>query len=406
MKKILGLALLATVFTTSAFASVARLEALGEDQFGSQYINDNRNMFLNAAAINDHFDFATFEWGDTTKVQNTEVSSATNGQKSQGGIFRKIGDMVYGVYFGADSNTASSLRAAGLVSSGGNVAPTLATLVQNENTLDLFIGGENSWKWGVKVSHASGNSQQSGTAPVTGAAYQDYDKSGTLIGLGAESGNNSIYANVGVGNEFKVRSTLITGGKYHFKGQIGYQVGYIRSLGEGAKAFVEYQQQDAEEEAISTLDETQEAQKLIIGWGKTSKLNDTFTAFYKAVYTSENQKNRGFVSSTEDLEESFLRATFGFEIMVKEWLTLRGSIGNNLMGETTYTDDTRTTTAKKSKTIADSTEVNLGATLAFGDFGIDGLIGNDADGKGTPGDDNGQIRTDSLMSRVSMTYKF
>jgi hypothetical protein len=419
MKNFLGLALLATVFTTSAFASVARLEALGEDQFGSQYINDNRNMFLNASATNEHFDFATFEWGNTERFLNSEdagsnAATLPNGPKAQGGIFKKNGDLVYGIYFGADSNTASRLRSAGLIAGGltNAFAPTLASLAQNENTLDLFVGGENSVKWGVRVSHASGSSDQAGTAFFGASSpYTDYEKTGTLIGLGLEQGNNSFYANVGVGNEFKVSSTLLNaeGGKYHFKGQIGYQVGYVRSLGNGAKAWVEYQQQDAEEEEISTLDETQEASKMLVGWGKESKLNDTFTAFYKAIYSSEKQENRGFVSTNEDLEESFLRATFGFEVIVKEWLTLRGSIANNLMGETNYSNAARTTTAKDSKTIADSTEVNLGATLAFGDFGIDGLIGNDANGNGVAGgagDDNGQIRTDSLMSRVSMTYKF
>jgi hypothetical protein len=434
MKKILGLALLATVFTTSAFASVARLEALGEDQYGSQYINDNRNMFLNAAAVNDHFDFVTFEWGDTTKVVNSESTP-----KAQGGIFRKSGEIVYGVYFGADSNTASELRVGGLqhlYRSGAFGTPTttttnglaegrisqLASQIQNQNTLDLFVGGETSFKWGARLSYTTSNNDQgyqgsnlNESPVVAGVSIDEVEQSGILLGLGSVFGVNEIYANIGLGNDVKLNNITntglavgaansIEGEDFHFKGQIGYQLGYIRSLGNGTKAWLEYQQQDAKEEKIAALDGTQEVQRLSLGWGKTSKLNDTFSAFYKALYTQSSVESFGFVKSNEDVEASVLRATLGFEVLLKEWLVLRASIANNVVGETTLTD--RGASSKDSRSIGDSTDVRLGATLAFGDFGIDGLIGNDANGDGTAGDDNGQIRTDSLMSRVSMTYKF
>ncbi len=405
MKKFLGLALLASVFTTSAFASVARLEALGEDQYGSQYINDNRNMFLNAAAVNDHFDFVTFEWGDTTKVQNTESTP-----KAQGGIFRKTGDMVYGVYFGADSNTASQLRAGGLqaiASSTSTDVNNLAAQAQNEDTLDLFVGGETSFKWGARLSYADASNEQGGNY-ATGKTFDKVEKSGILVGLGAIAGNNEFYANIGAGNELKIEGiTDLGGGDYHFKGELGFQVGYIRALGNNAKAWLEYRAQDVKEEEVSSLDETWEVSVYQIGYGKVSKLNDVFTANYKLVYNADKQENRGFASGQEDYEETRLTATLGMEAMVKEWLTLRASIANNLMGETTAL--AAGGTSKDSRTIADSTEIALGASLNFGDFAIDGLIGNNADSDGTAGetgDDNGQIRTDSLMSRVSMTYKF
>ena len=432
MKKILGLALLATVFTTSAFASVARLEALGEDQYGSQYLNDNRNMFLNAAAVNDHFDFVTFEWGDTTKFQNTEEAGtfSNQGSKAQGGVFRKSGDMVYGVYFGADSNTASQLRASGLASLyatgafGANPNPTtpglaegvisnLLSLVQNENTLDLFVGGESTFKWGAKLSYA--NSQNEQGYDGSQADADEVNKTGILVGLGAIAGKNEFYANIGAGNELEIKNiqvaanpaATINGQDYHFKGQIGYQVGYVRALGNNAKAWLEYRQQDTEEEEIDALGETMEVQIIQVGYGKVSKLNDVFTANYKLVYASDRQENRGF-RDVEDYEESKLRATLGMEAMVKEWLTIRASISNNVFGTTTLASN-GLSVSKDERTIADSTDVRLGATLAFGDFGIDGLIGNNADGDGVvaeDGDDNGTIRTDSLMSRVSMTYKF
>lgn len=395
MKKYLGLALLASIATTSAFASIARLEALGEDQYGSQYINDNRNAFLNAATINDHGSYATFEWGDTTKFKNEEGTP-----KAQGGVFKKQGNTTYGVYFGDDSNTASDLRAGGfsvLENGGGlnaNEKGTLATWAQNENSIDLFYG-----------KHAQAKDDQ-GKTGGTGLTVGKLEKKGTLLGLGMISGENEAYANIGLQNEYKLTNinntaaTALDGSDYHFKGKIGYQLGYIRNLNHGAKAFVEYQNQATEEKEQSSLSEEWTVTKIKLGWAKTSKLNDKFTAFYKVLYSNTNNKNYVYRDAKDKTQT--LGATFGFEVMAKEWLTFRGSVANNFFGENENDDGDK-------KTVSDAVDVKLGATLAFGDFAIDGLIGNDNDGDGTAaetGDDNGTIRTDALMSRVSMTYKF
>lgn len=404
MKKYLGLALLASVATTSAFASIARLEALGEDQYGSQYIDDNRNVFLNAATANDHGSYATYEWGDTTKFKNSEVpgTNSTDGPKAQGGVFKNNGDATFGIYFGNDSNTASDLRAGGisaLVQGGANAnLANLAGQVQNENTLDLVYAKDaGSMKWGVRLSHAQANNEQ-GYTYATGKTAAKISKKGTLLGLGAIQGDNEVYANIGLQNEFKAETiTDLGGGDFHFKGKIGYQLGYIRALGNGARAFVEYQNQKMEEKEQSSLSEDWEVTKIKVGYGKTSKVNDKFTAFYKAIYASEDHKKYVFTSNKQS--EQYLKATLGFEVMAKEWLTFRGSIANNLFGEAKNTNN-------KKKTIADAVDVKMGATLAFGDFAIDGLVGNDTNGDGTNGDENGTLRTDSLMSRVSMTYKF
>lgn len=86
MKKQLIVALGLAVLATPAFASKARLQALGEDQYGSFYVNDNRNVFLNAANVNNHKDLATFEWGATTAA-----TDATATPRSEGGVFKTMG---------------------------------------------------------------------------------------------------------------------------------------------------------------------------------------------------------------------------------------------------------------------------------------------------------------------------
>ena len=84
--------------------------------------------------------------------------------------------------------------------------------------------------------------------------------------------------------------------------------------------------------------------------------------------------------------------------------------------------DTATTKSSKlselkSAIIREPLIVNAGATLKFGELSVDGVIGNNAGTSVTDsgtttqtgsanGTDSGVLRTDTLMSRVSMTYRF
>jgi hypothetical protein len=68
--------------------------------------------------------------------------------------------------------------------------------------------------------------------------------------------------------------------------------------------------------------------------------------------------------------------------------------------------------SRSNQNLENTTIVNAGASLKFGELSIDGVVGNSdatsavdgnlTDGAGT----NGSLRTDNLMSRVSMTYNF
>ena len=107
MKKQIALAGCLVFMSGTAFASKARLQALGEDVNGSQFISDNRNVFLNAATLNYQKDLVTMEWGDTSNAGDDSDSP-----RAEGGFFKASGNMAYGVYLGSESNTANGLRAA------------------------------------------------------------------------------------------------------------------------------------------------------------------------------------------------------------------------------------------------------------------------------------------------------
>ena len=140
-----------------------------------------------------------------------------------------------------------------------------------------------------------------------------------------------------------------------------------------------------------------------IGYGKVSKLNDSSSFNWKVNYMNIETENEDFDATATggDQKAYALSAVMGLESVVKEWLTLRASIGQNILSESENDDgDTRS--------LADSTIVAAGASFVFGDFQVDGMIGNNSAGGTTDseGTNSGTIRTDSLLSRVSATYRF
>ena len=123
MKKItmIGSALL-VLSSSSVFASQARLLALGmseTDNEGMYHISDSRDIFLNPAYINIYSNQAEFDWGSAGQLAKPTAATAsdatlnnnTAAPKAQGGVFKKYGDFVYGLYFGNESNTSSLLSA-------------------------------------------------------------------------------------------------------------------------------------------------------------------------------------------------------------------------------------------------------------------------------------------------------
>ncbi len=391
MKKQLVVALGLTVLATPAFATKARLQALGEDTYGSFYVNDNRNIWLNAAQINNHKDLVTFEWGNTTAT--TDTTTAT--PRAEGGVYKTIGNLVWGLHFGGASNTANGLRLA----SGLDPAET-----GEENVIDLFVGGDAGLKWGANVGYSASESGTTG----------DAEQNSLRTRLGVIAGDIEGYANINIMNDAE------DSGKDKFEGKLGYQVGAIYSLND-YRIFADYRSFDAEANpagAGGDLDIS--LSQLQVGAGRATRLNDKATLFTKAQFTMaevENERTAGAAGSfagacssatavfCNEYETMQVPLVVGLEYDAATWLVLRASVGQVVWG--TEED------AANKRSVQDSTFVNAGATLKFGELSLDGVIGN-SDGAGavagTAGNStaggNGTIRTDTLMSRVGMTYRF
>ncbi len=383
MKKQLTVALGLAVLATPAFASKARLQALGESVNGSQYISDNRNIFLNAAHLNSHKDLVTFETG-----ASSQVVDGANSPRAEGGYFFSNGNMVYGVQLGEQSDTAHGLRAAGLA----RTTDALKAEVAERNAIDLFVGGDAGVKWGASVLYSS--SEDKATTTTTDVKSQDSMR----VRLGASQGNIDVFANVSVTNEVKLQN----GNK--FEGSAGYQLGGSYLLN-AYTLFANYSS-FAGDGTISGSKKEVSLSQTEIGVGRSHKLSDKTQLFTKVSYkmiTTENDRlpaaATGARFAVKSLDENTLPVVVGLEHDAASWLTLRGSVTQNV-----FVNEIK---GQKSVTDSSTTVVNAGATLKFGEFSVDGVIGNDA-GAGPTGanTDSGTIRTDSLMSRVSMTYKF
>ena len=121
MKKLILTGIAATLVSTSALASQARLLALGmkeTDNEGLYYVQDSRNIFQNPAWVNAYANTVIVEYGDKGALGSLGTGSAAlldsnDNPKAHGGVLQKIGDYVFGVYLGNESNTSSLLRIVG-----------------------------------------------------------------------------------------------------------------------------------------------------------------------------------------------------------------------------------------------------------------------------------------------------
>jgi hypothetical protein len=409
MKKIIGLVAGLAVVTAPAFASKARLQALGEDLSGSFFIDDNRNIFRNAALLNNYGDLVTYEWGDNNIALDDSGANAglgaladKQGPRGEGGVFFKQGSYVYGVQLGDVSNDSHLFRAAALTTANINAA-------NEQNNISFWLAGESSVKWGASLVYSKAEND----AATAATAQRSSDAMRLRLGLAATNWEG--FASINLGNEVENGDR-----SRKFKGDLGYQVGGIYKLDSSNTVWAVWRKLEGEEKVAKNdlmLDSKE------IGWGRVEKMNDKMTAYLKAsvnMLETENEASTGvFGGATcasgaasllgcDEYSSTRVPVVVGMEVRATEWLSLRGSLGQNLYG---VEED-----KNKERSIAGSTIVSAGASFHLGSFDIDGMIGNNPDagapGAATgPGNNGtargaGQLRTDSILSRVSMTYRW
>jgi hypothetical protein len=446
MKKILLIGSALTLISTSAMASQARLLALGmkeTDNDGMYHISDARNIFLNPAYVNLYSNYATVEFGKfgakAATTPTTAPGAATVDQyqepKAQGGAFRTVGDLVYGVYLGNESNTSSLLRvvgtsAAAILDGATSLTPGLTfgagssskMLQTTDNQVDIFIGGDAGIKWGANALYAHGSDETRSakdTAIATrfGLIGSNWDAHLNLsLASKAESSDALTFVsaplNETVRQEFKGKLGVQLGGSYVITGN-NRVFGYVKHYGwEQTDSYSKY----ASFAGIGGQSGTVKGDftSYYLGWGTHTDVNTT-DKVYVSLAAKKTDVNVKFASKGE-VRHLVVPLTLSYEATATEWLVLRGSIIQNIYGKRDnkglgslnlvaqglitpiYGGNGKTT-------LANSTEVNAGATLKFGNLALDGLVGTTGS-TGTSNSKTGVLSLENLLTKAALTYNF
>jgi hypothetical protein len=360
MKKNLVVALGLTVLATPAFATKARLEALGENVNGSFIVQDNRNIFYNAAHVNTYRDLVTYEWGDT------QSADSASSPRAEGGIFRTMGNLVWGVQLGNSSNISNAFRL------GSGVTAL------EQNNIDLFVGGDAGVKWGASVAYSSSDNMA-----ATGK------QSAIRSRLGVIAGDLEAWANINISNKAESTTPPAAGSlNREFEGKLGYNLGAIYNF-QGYRLFADYQSLEGESKgavAGPLANGDISAKQLQVGAGRVARLNDRATLFTRVQYTMRDTENASFAALTgqaqcsadvavacSKFKGSFVPVVVGMEYDATSWLALRGSLSQTIWGNQEL--------AGTKTALDNTTAVAAGASVRFGEFSVDASLNSNNFGR-------------------------
>jgi len=386
MKKQIVLATAAVLVSGSVFATKARMQALGQDIDGSWFVKDSRNAFYNPASINGMKDYVIFETGANNGA-GTEPSP-----NAEGGFFKSHGDLTYGVYLGRNSTDVTAYTgftglvddAAALTTDSVNATGTQAA----GDKLELFVGGDMGMEWGARLSYSNAKDET--------PANSEKKRSNLGLALGMNMGDLSAQADL-------LLSDKAEGGTNtddNWEADLGLDLSVDYRMGDQT-FHIGYMKGGAENTVANVLQTESSETMLEVGYSRMMEVSSTSRWFYSAEYEMMKGEVTEKVSSSNTAEatRSQLPITIGFESDATSWLTLRGSIRQNVLISGT-SDSFGSANADDSVAAVDTTAVNLGATLNFGKLMVDGVIGTQG------GTKTGQINLDNVMTRVGVHYWF
>lgn len=432
MKNLLLISTVFALFSTSAFASKARLLALGEDKDGSYFISDYRNIFVNPSELNSMSDAVVFEWGTSGAAYQSASLDTDNNGKAQGGAFYTLSNgMKLGVNLGDETDVAALTRM--LASNVYNTTVSGLQFMQTaDNVIDVFVAGKAAINWGVNALYTASKNDDVGTA---GTATR-HNQHAYAVRLGANSGAWNTHLLMALGA--KSNAPDLTYAPV-YKGKFGARLGGGYDLSATNKLFGMYETYSWNQSNTQDAERKGSFSKGFVGVGHSEKLSQASTLFLKSSFELIDIKVDAVGSKVGmKISKVTLPLSVGFEHAAYDWLVLRGSVVHNLWGtikdsglQENFGDYTGATTdsgkviralafAKYGsstsgtggkKTIPNSTVVNAGATFKFNQIEVDGLIGaTPASRAGVPGTaantNQGILALDNLETRVGLTYHF
>jgi len=363
-----GLALL----STSAYASKTRMIALGQGTDGNTlYLDDTRSIFGNAAALNNNKNYIVTEWGPSASAE--------------GGFFREMGSFAYGLYLGSEEGART--RSAATTGYAGAGAFGEAGMLDHDNGIDLFFAGDMGLQWGAKLHYASGETKATGTHTL------EQDSLG--LDLGIIMGNIEAYANLDLKDESK-GSTAAANTTY--EADLGLNVGALYKMND-LNIFVDFTKVGAEFSSAGAAKDKTEQTTIVVGAAKVHEVSSTARVIFDARYSNISAEDTVATVKTEKTTTA-LPLTVAFETEANSWLTLRGSVSQNVLINKVETKTTASTTEASG---SNTTTVNAGATLNFGKLKVDGAIGLGNAGGTT---NTGSLNLDTALANVAVSYWF
>lgn len=367
MKKLLVLGLVLS--SATAFATRARTTALGN----AAHLTDVNTVYATPRDMMKLSDSLTIESG------KTDLSLATDNanQGAEGLMIRSMGDAKIVLGLGHDDATVFENRKA-----------TQGTLALRGQQNPLLLG------YGMK----SGDLNFAGTlyySKFENKLTTTPEKEDSMgLNLGASSG--AWWASLGLGLTDKWSST--TGNEYKGKSNIAVAAGYDVSEELYVYADIKTGGYKATVATVDTLDVSKT--NITVG-AVSSRKKDGTEVFYGIALASVSEKDAKTSVSTDDTETTKLEMPLiiGMEADANSWLTLRGSIKQDVL----LVDNEKTTagsaTTSETSPGRNSTTFAAGAGLKFNKVTIDGSL------LATAGQEQ-IINGNNLLGTVGLTYNF
>jgi hypothetical protein len=369
MMKNLTLALGLMIIATPAFATSARLNALGETggtagynpsgASGSYYIQDVRNVFLNPAQLVKYKKKLVLEYAPTDSAP------------AQGLFTNTFGDFTYGVSMGNNSVRATNLATAGSALAG-------VTFLPPARTWEAFFAGEGALNWGVSAFY-SGN----GDKGVTAAGIE---RKATLYGIRAGIDMNAfqVFTTVGLSSKTEVLNTA----NDSVEGKVSVDLGASYTM-DNSTVWARFTTAGADLKTATPAATNAEQRNSVfgIGYGSRYEASKSVSIFGKIEANMEKYDTSG-----KAIKNYNVPVSIGAEAQALSWLALRGSVNQSIIGQSqndTVTPNTRSALG--------NTFLGAGAGLTLGDVVIDGTM--QAALAGTFG-------IGAPLANVAMTYNF
>ncbi len=377
MKSLLTLALI--LASTSAFATRARINALGNAahlvDVSTVYGNPSDMMTLTGDSL-------TIESGKTftTAGAPDAINTTTLNGGAEGLLIRSMGDAKFALSLGHADANIFALRSDAKSRNGAVATVRQQTPLEvsyGMKTGDMSVAG--TLVYSKFENKKAGSEQKESSMGLKFGATGANWTGALLVGLTDtwEAGTGATL------NDYKGKTSITATGGYDVMSDL-YVYGGLSTGGYKS--------------TVATVSVT-DYDIMTVNVGALSKIKKDATEFFYGIglaYSSEKEKATAGFENT--IKQTHMPLIIGLEAEANSWLTLRGSVTQNLLLVDSSKDETApSTTNSETSPGLNTTTLAAGAGLKFNKVSVDGSILTGA---------TQTINSGNLLAQVGLTYAF